>query len=121
MMVLADTSIWLEYLSSGNRGMGSLLERKAVAMHPFVIGELACGNLRDRPGFLARLRLIPAAPLASQDEAMHFLESHKLWGHGINWVDLHLLASSRLAGAHLWTRDKALHKAAEKLRVAFYS
>ncbi len=121
MRVLADTSIWIEYLSSGNPGMGSLLERKAVALHPFVIGELACGNLKDRPGFLAKLRLLPQASAASQYEAPYFLESNKLWGWGINWVDLHLLVSSRLSGAHLWTRDKALHKAAEKLRIAFHS
>lgn len=121
MKVLADTSIWIDYLSSGNPGMGALLDKEVVAMHPFVIGELACGNLKDRPAFLARLRLIPHAPSASQEEAMHFLENNKLWGFGINWVDLHLLASSRLAGAYLWTRDKALQKAAEKLRIAFYS
>jgi predicted nucleic acid-binding protein len=121
MKVLADTSIWINYLSAGNPEMSHLLKREAIAMHPFVEGELACGNLKDRPGFLARLHLIPKVPLATQEEALLFLESNRLWGLGINWVDLNLLASSRLAGAHLWTRDKAMHKAAEALRIAFYS
>lgn len=121
MRVLADTSIWIDYLGTGNPGMASLLEGKAVDMHPFVLGELACGNLKDRQGFISRMRLIPQVPLASSDEAMHFLDTHKLWGLGLGWIDLHLLASSKLAGALLWSRDKALHMAAEKLRIAFYS
>jgi predicted nucleic acid-binding protein len=117
--VLADTSVWIDFLNEENPGMASLLEQGAVDMHPFVIGELACGNLKDRPAFLARLQLIPRAPSATQDEAMYFLDANKLWGLGLSWIDLHLLLSTRLAGALLWTRDKALHKAAEKLRIAF--
>ncbi len=121
MKVLADASIWIDHLRQTNRGMSSLLRDKAIRTHPFVVGELVCGNLADRPRFLADLLKLPGLPILSFPETLTFVELHKLQGLGMGWVDVSLLASAKVSGFALWTRDKALHRAAEKLRIAFYS
>jgi len=119
MKVLADSSIWIEHIRHGLREMDLLLKQKAMTVHPFVIGELACGTLPDRKRFLGDLAKFASAPTVPAQETLSFLESHKLSGLGLGWIDVNLLASALVAGASLWTRDKALHRAAEKLRIAF--
>ena len=121
MSVLVDTSVWLDHLRSGSREMERLLDQDAVNTHPYVVGELACGNLHDRRTFLDFLGTLRPCPLLASQEVLHFLEIQKLSGLGLNWVDVNVLVSALVYGSSLWTRDKALHKAAEKLRIAFYS
>ena len=115
-MILVDTSVWVDHLRRGDPGLVDLLERSAVVMHPFVVGEIACGSLRDRSSLLELLLDLPAAVVATDAEAMLFIERHALHGKGIGYVDVHLLASAALTGgARLWTRDQKLRQAAAAL------
>ena len=111
-MILADTSVWVDHLRHGNRELIEHLEAGEVACHPFVIGELACGRLKDRREILGLLERLPAVPVASHDEAMAFVEARRLDRRGLGWVDVHLLASAVLGGARLWTLDRRLAEAA---------
>ena len=109
-MILVDTSVWIDHLRRGDAQLVNLLERASVIMHPFVVGEIACGNLRDRASILELLQDLPAAVVAEGEEVLGFIERHLLHGKGIGYVDVHLLASVALTeGATLWTRDKSLH------------
>lgn len=115
-MILADTSVWVDHLRRGDPGLIALLERSTVVMHPFVVGEIACGSLRDRNVLLELLQDLPAAEVATDDEVIQFIERHALHGKGIGYVDAHLLASVALTGgARLWTRDQTLRRCAAAL------
>ena len=119
-MILVDTSVWVDYLRNGDARLVDLLQCGAVAMHPFVVGELECGSLSDRAPILRLLRDLPAAVVAGDDEVLGFIESYLLYGKGVGYVDAHLLASVALtAGTGLWTRDKRLRLAAKGLGCAF--
>ena len=119
-MILVDTSVWIDHLRSGDALLADLLYRNQVVMHPFVIGELACGNLRRREQVLGLLNDLPQASVASHHEVLHLIEHKKLMGLGIGFVDAHLLASTALMdSASIWTRDKRLHRVAEGLKLAF--
>jgi predicted nucleic acid-binding protein len=108
-VILVDTSVWVDHLRAGDRTLVRLLENSQVLVHPFVIGELALGNVRQRANLLAELQNLPQAPVASDQEVLRFIELHELFGLGIGYVDAHLLAAVRLsAGSSLWTRDKRL-------------
>jgi predicted nucleic acid-binding protein len=116
-MILVDTSVWIDHLKSGDDGLAALLHRGRVLMHPFVLGELALGSLRQRGVVLSSLADLPSATAASDAEVLVFIETAGLSGTGIGYVDAHLLASLRLTnGASLWTRDKRLSKVYEALR-----
>ena len=117
-MILVDTSAWVDHLRRGNERLRTLLEDGEVASHPFVIGELTLGDLRQHAEILEYLDNLPTAPLARQDEVLTFVERHRLMGTGIGWVDAHLLASSRLGNVSLWTLDKRLAQQARRLGVA---
>lgn len=118
-MILVDTSVWIDHLRRGDPGLVDLLERSSVAMHPFVIGEVACGNLRDRVPILELLQDLPAVVVAEHDEVLRFIERQLLHGKGIGYVDAHLLAAVALTeGTKLWTRDKTLRLAAQALGCA---
>lgn len=118
-MILVDTSVWVDHLRRGDAGLIDLLERSSVVMHPFVIGELACGNLRERESILELLHDLPAAVVASPQEVLTFIGRHSLQSRGIGYVDVHLLASVALTpGARLWTRDTRLRRTAELLGCA---
>lgn len=118
-MVLADTSIWITHLRQGTRHLRELLFDARVICHPFVIGELACGNIGNRSEILALLHSLPAAPVVALDELLYFIERNELTGKGVGFVDAHLLASARLSGIPLWTGDKRLKAAAVDLAVAY--
>lgn len=119
-MILADTSVWVDHLRRGDVRLAGLLERASVLMHPFILGEIACGSLADRQTVLELLNDLPCAVVAETDEALSFVEHHRLWGKGIGYVDVHLLAAVALTeGATLWTRDKRLRAAAQALGCAF--
>jgi len=118
-MILVDTSVWVDHLRAGEERLVALLNSSQVIMHPFVLGELACGNLCRRKEVLALLANLPRATLARDEEVLFFIERHKLMGRGIGYVDAHLLAAVALdEGARLWTRDKRLHKVAGELGTA---
>ena len=118
-MILVDTSIWVDHLRRGDPALSDLLDRTAVLVHPFVIGELALGSLRQRNVVLGALRDLPQAIAATDPEVHAFIDRHSLAGIGIGYVDAHLLAGTLLtAGASLWTRDKRLHDVAVRLNVA---
>jgi hypothetical protein len=115
-LILVDTSVWVDHLRRGDARLAKLLERSLVAMHPFVMGEIACGSLSDRAVVLELLQELPTVVVADNDEAFGFIERHRLYGKGIGYVDVHLLASVALTqGATLWTRDKRLHAVADDL------
>ena len=107
-MILADTSVWVDHFRTGNTRLREHLAEGQVFTHPMVLGELACGNLPHRGETLALLRSLPCIPAAS-DEAVHLaLDSRRLWGKGIGWIDAHLITATRIAGCRLWTLDKRL-------------
>ena len=114
-MVLVDTSVWVEHLRLGTIGLGALLNDGDVVCHPFIIGELACGNLRNRAEIISLLQELPMALQADDEEAIQFIEDRKLMGKGIGYVDVHLLMSAILTKASLWTLDKRLHEVAARL------
>jgi predicted nucleic acid-binding protein len=118
-MILVDTSVWIDHLRAGNRTLRSLLEDAEVLAHPFVVGELACGTLRNREEVLILLQALPEAQAAEHGEVMRVVERERLYGRGIGWIDAHLLASARLSGAALWTLDRRLSKIASALALAF--
>ena len=108
-MILVDTSIWIDHLNTGDSLLAWYLEQVEVLMHPFVLGELACGNLRNRQQILGLLQHLPQAPCATAAEVLYFIEQQQLMGKGIGYVNLHLLASVALGGTQgLWTRDQRL-------------
>lgn len=117
-MILVDTSVWVDHFRTGNRKLVGLLDEEQVLTHPFVIGELACGSLRNRAEVLALLEALPGTGLAEHREVLEFVERQRLYGRGIGWVDAHLLAAARLAGAALWTLDRPLLKVASTLAIA---
>ncbi len=118
-MILVDASIWIDHIRSPDSTLKGLLSRGAVSTHPFVIGEIALGQLRTREEVLLRLGRLPGADIAMYPEVLRFIERYQLYGLGIGYIDVHLLASTLLTGqSTLWTRDKRLRAVAEKLGVA---
>lgn len=112
-MILVDTSVWIDHLRRGTPALAAALEDGQVLMHPFVLGELACGNLRNHNEVLRLLGDLPAAPTVTDAEARAFIERRALMGRGIGYIDVHLLASTVLAApARLWTRDRRLRSVA---------
>jgi len=118
-MILADTSVWVAHFRESLPLLKKLLIDNRVLIHPWVIGELACGTLPLRPQVLRWLRRIPAAEVARDGEVLTLIEDKHLWGTGIGWVDAQLLASALITGCEVWTRDERLHGAAKKLGLAF--
>ncbi len=118
-MILVDTSVWVDHLRSGNRTLETLLEAAEVLVHPFIVGELACGMMRNREEVLVLLQALPEAQAAEHEEVMTVVERERLYGRGIGWIDAHLLTSARLSGAGLWTLDRHLSKIASALALAF--
>ena len=100
--------MWVDHFRRGNASLAARLERAEVVTHPFVIGELACGKLRARRQILSMLGGLPTLQSLSHDEAVHFLDAHRLHGHGLGWIDVHLLAAAALAEVPLWTLDRRL-------------
>jgi predicted nucleic acid-binding protein len=116
-VTLVDTSVWIDHFRRGNAVLTRLLEGEEVALHPFVMGEIAAGNLKNRAETLDNLGCLPRASVAEEGEVRYLLESHRLWGRGLGWIDLHLLASAALAGLDLLTVDRALAEAADLLGI----
>ena len=113
-MILVDTSVWVEHLRHGLPRLATLLQEGEVMIHPWVIGELACGNLRNRSQVLDLLQGLPAAMVASDVEVLLLIEREQLMGRGIGYIDAHLLASARLSHGRLWTQDLGLAAVAQE-------
>lgn len=119
-MILVDSSVWIDHLRVGEPALVELLNAGQVLTHFFVVGELACGNLKNRNAVLSLLHALPAAPLATHDEVLFFIERRRLMGKGIGYTDAHLLSAVSMAGTgRLWTRDKRLRAVAESMNLAF--
>lgn len=119
-MILVDTSIWIDYLRSGHTRLTEALQLNKVSIHPFIIGELACGNLKDLPTVLGLLAGLPSVRMLEPHEVLFFIEQRKLMGRGIGYIDVHLLAATVIStDTKLWTRDLKLFTAAKALGVAF--
>ena len=116
--MLADTSVWIDHFRHGNARLEALLEKGQVRTHPFVVGELACGNLAKRVEVLRLLRKLPAVVSATDHEVLAFVERHRLMGAGIGWIDAHLLAAAALTRTTLWSLDAKLTRAARRLDLA---
>lgn len=118
-MILVDTSIWIDHLRQGDVELSARLNACQVLAHPFVIGELALGSLKNRDAILAALRGLPQAQIATDEEVMGFISQEELYGLGIGYIDAHLLAAVRLTpDSTLWTRDKRLLSVASRLGIA---
>jgi hypothetical protein len=118
-MVLVDSSIWVTHLRQESRQLEKLLMDAEVMCHPFIIGELACGNLKNRNEIISLLQSLPMAPTIEFDEFLFFIDRNHLMGKGIGFVDVHLLASAQLTGIPLWTADKRLKSGANQLELTF--
>jgi len=115
-VILVDTSVWVDHLRESDEALAGLLEAGNVLAHPFVIGELALGNIPRRDLVLRALHDLPQASVATDREVLHLVDQHLLFGLGIGYLDAHLLAAVLLtAGAGLWTRDRRLERAADRL------
>jgi len=117
-MVLVDTSVWVAHLRHGAIGLDTLLNEGRVVCHPCVVGELACGNLKNRSEILVLLQALPQAIRAEHEEVMRLIENYRLMGKGLGYVDMHLLAAALLTKVPLWTMDKKLNEVAVKLELA---
>ena len=120
-MVLADTSVWISHLREGNAGLETLLDDGHVVCHPFIIGELACGNLKNRSEILSLLHVLPVTIHAEHEEVMQFIDDYRLMGKGLGYIDMHLLSSAILSKISLWTFDKRLHEVSVRLGAGFRS
>jgi hypothetical protein len=118
-MILVDSSIWITHFRHGSRQLEKLLMAAEVMCHPFIIGEFACGNLKNRNEIISLLRSLPMAPTIEFDEFLFFVDRNQLMGKGIGFVDIHLLASAQLIRVPLWTADKKLKSAADHLKAKF--
>ena len=118
-MVLVDTSVWVAHLRTGNIGLETLLHDGHVVCHPFIVGELACGNLVNRFEILSLLQALPMASHVEHEEVMQFIENYSLMGKGLGYIDMHLLASAILTKVPLWTLDKKLKGISSKLGIGY--
>jgi len=119
-MILVDTSVWIDHFRRGVSALAAILEQGSVLMHPFILGELACGNLKNRAELLRLLHDLPRSPAATDSEVLDLIDRRALMGRGIGYIDAHLIASAVLTdSAALWTRDKRLNQVAEALNIAF--
>ena len=115
-MILADTSVWIDHLNQGNETMSELLRARQVLAHPFVLGEVTLGSVRNGKAALAILHDLPRAVYAEDRGVLQLIEDRALTGTGIGYMDAHLLASVLLtSGSRLWTRDRALRRVARQL------
>jgi hypothetical protein len=118
-LILVDTSIWIDHLRKSIALLADALEAEDVLVHPFIIGELACGEMKQRSEVLGLLTTLPSIVLATDEKTLHFIERNRLMGKGIGYIDAHLLAAITLTdGAQRWTRDKRLAAVAAELKIS---
>lgn len=118
MSVLIDTSVWIDHLKQTEPDLVRLLNQGLASTHPFVVGELACGSLRNREEIIRLLSGLPMLAKADDEEMLQFISVHQLYGKGLGLVDLHLLAACCIERCTIWTRDRRLRGVAEVMKVA---
>ncbi len=118
-MVLVDTSVWVSHLRKGNTRFEKLLNDGDVVCHPFIVGELACGNLKNRAEILSLLQALPMSIQAEHNEVMRFIEINQMMGKGLGYIDVHLLASALLTEVPIWTMDKKLADVSKNMVLNF--
>ena len=118
-MVLVDTSVWVEHLRKEEDHLAELLNDGHVACHPFIIGELACGHLKKRSEILTLLDVLPSCPWMEHDEILDFIDTHRLMGLGLGYIDMSLLASAVLSGMSIWTFDRRFIIAAIRMHSCY--
>jgi hypothetical protein len=118
-MVLIDTSVWIEHFRSGGIGLDTLLSDGRVLCHPFIVGELACGNLKNRAVILSLLQELPIGICAEDMEILQCIDYHRLMGKGLGYIDMHLLMSAILTRVPLWTLDRRLREVMQDLGLAY--
>jgi len=118
-MVLVDTSIWISHLRDGSSYLEVLLNSGDVLCHPFIIGELACGTLKNRNELFSLFKSLPIAKIVEHDEVLKFIEKRNLMGMGLGYIDIHLLASAILSDSPIWSLDKKLNKIANAMDISF--
>ena len=116
-MTLIDTSVWVDYFRRGDTLVSALMSDRNAGMHPFVVGEIAVGNVKNRARTLADFAFLAHLEVADDAEVHRILESQQLWGKGLGWIDLHILAATKLAGWSLYTADAAMAAAARQIGV----
>jgi predicted nucleic acid-binding protein len=117
--ILVDTSVWIKHLKEGDKNLVPLLEQGLVTCHPFIIGELACGGIKNRHDIISLLNDLPSTDILDHYDIMEFIEYRKIMNKGIGYVDVHLLASALVSETPLWTFDKALKKVANQLSIEY--
>ena len=118
-MILVDSSIWIRHFRHPDPRLQALVEYQLLLLHPFVLGELACGKLSQRPATIAYLRRLARASIVPEESLHQLLNSRRLWDKGLGWIDLHLLASVLVDHSRLWTADAALSAAARTCGVEY--
>ena len=118
-MILVDTSVWIDHLRKNDQHLQLLLMDGKVVWHPLIIGELVCGNLNNRKEIIGLLQALPMALEIDFEEYLYFVEEHKLFGMGIGYIDIQLLASAKLSQTSLWTLDKRLNAVAVELGINY--
>jgi predicted nucleic acid-binding protein len=118
-MVLVDTSVWVRHLREGDPDLKQLLNEGQVMCHPFIVGELACGNMKNRREILSLLQLLTLATPAQHEEILLFIELNELMGKGLGYIDVHLSASAMLTRVPLFSYDKRLNEANELLGIRY--
>jgi len=118
-MILVDTSVWIDHLSQSDEDLKELLLSNQVCIHPFIFGELSCGNLKNRKEVLSLLRSLRSIGLVLDEEVLILIEERKLFGKGLGFIDIHLLASALIHHVPIWTRDKSLRMVAGKLGISY--
>ncbi len=118
-MILVDTSVWITHFREGVSHLEELLMNTSVVIHPYIIGELACGNLKNRNEILSLLKNLPHVKMAENSEILKFIEEKQIMGLGIGLIDVHLLVSTLLSNVLFWTYDKKLANFASKLKINY--
>ena len=116
-MTLVDTSVWIDHLRKADSDLAKRLNEGRVVCHPFIIGEIALGNIARRPDVLELLQALPAVEVAAHETVLRFSKQHDLAATGLGWVDVHLLTAAGASGAELLTHDRRLRAQAVRLRV----
>ena len=117
--ILVDTSVWIKHLREGDQDLTQLLEQGLVACHPFIIGEIACGGIKNRYEIIDLLNDLPSTDILDHSDIMEFIENRKIMNKGIGYIDVHLLGSALVSETPLWTYDKALKKIAIQLSIEY--
>ncbi len=118
-MILVDTSVWVSHLRDGNEPLKKLLYQASVATHPFIVGELSCGSIKNRRSVIELLKNLPVVKLAEHDEVLELIEARRLFSSGIGWVDAHLLCSALISKIPFWTFDTKLRQLSVGLKINY--